>query len=1341
LGIVWDGAPVILTNNTNDYQGDTVVGGNFNGASGDWARLRMGVANALPYGPGKGNLVFAPTGNNILELNGNNLRVNGLSGGSPSSAIEGWGEMTLTVGDNDQTSTYYGNIRGWMRMTKVGSGTLTLAGATQLERETRVDGGTLALADVNALQNSILDTNGAGAVTFVVPGANDYTISALSGSGTLAIGANTITLKGRWVDFNGTIGNPGDTGAVVKISGDEMRLLGTSNYTGGTTLLQGITQLETDRGLGADNVPTVLTLNGGTLQNHDSTVDLSANRTVYLADTSGNGGFRAGWGKSITVNGKITGPGSLNIVWDGAPVILKNPANDYTGDTIIGGAFGNGGSGDWARIQLGANNVLPYGPGKGNLVFAPTGNNYLNLGGYSAHINGLIGYAGVGGANGSVIEGNGTIYVGETDRSDNFPGSFRGDVNLTKVGAGTLTLSGVNEHWQTTRIDGGTLALANQKALQRSIFDTDSPGTLSYALPGNNEWYFGDFKGSRNFAIGDKTIYVWGRWQDFRGIIGAPGDTGRLVKWSGDEFRLLGNNNYTGGTTILAGRIMLESDLSLGPVPTDPNVPNLILNGGTLQNYNTSPVLNAKRTISLGAAGGGIRAGWGDRNGGQSITVNGKITGPGNLTIVWDGAAVVLTNPANDYVGNTVVGGSFNGESGNTAYLKLGVTNALPFGPGKGNLVFAGSGNNYFNLNGFSTQINGLSGGGNTTNYIDNRTGGGSPVLTVGNNDQNASFSGVISNSTGTLNLTKVGTGTLTLNGANTYSGKTLVNGGTLAVNNVRALAGSTLDTNGLGAVTWTVAGSNSYYLGGLEGAKALNLGTNTFRVGANNTNTTFSGAISSTGTSGGVLVKEGSGSLRLAGVNTYKGGTILSGTGTISGLGSTLVIAEGSSLGTPRMFVSPLLFDGAAPPTMTPGYMVAGRLAGSWNTTDPNPANRTVYNGLMEQTVNTNSGNSAVIDYPAPGGRLWVDNSTWVYASTLTITTPGTYSFAQNFDDNAKLIIDGTTVFQNGSQDQGQITLAAGTHSFEMRFGQGGGGVGPYNWAGNFQTRGISLGYYQGATTNWDNYTQIPTEMLGMVVSNWRSVVFEHSADGHETAGWTTELNAYWPFIMVDGAVLGGAVNDAVGSTPIVNKINDTFTVTDMTVGLRADRITGAGSTVGTVNFSNVTLTAETPGVTPGSTLYLLGDANVLVSDLVVAATSTVTNNAAGGRIRNTTGAGDLILAGNILGGNKAIQFGGTLANNKIIIDTGASAIMDDPGTSVGGMGAGGIEIKANSTLTVSTPVTGNTTYHIMTATSQLRVKDPWISRADRRRPSRLASSAAASSTPASLPTTTGPR
>jgi autotransporter-associated beta strand protein len=124
-----------------------------------------------------------------------------------------------------------------------------------------------------------------------------------------------------------------------------------------------------------------------------------------------------------------------------------------------------------------------------------------------------------------------------------------------------------------------------------------------------------------------------------------------------------------------------------------------------------------------------------------------------------------------------------------------------------------------------------------------------------------------------TGNLTKNGASILSLAAANTLSGTALVNTGTLRLDHVNALQNATLDTgiSGAQAVTFNLAGANTYILGGLQGADALAIGGNAISVGANNANTSFSGGISG---AGGALTKTGSGRLTLASTNTYTGAT-----------------------------------------------------------------------------------------------------------------------------------------------------------------------------------------------------------------------------------------------------------------------------------------------------------------------------------------------------------------------------------------------------------------------------------------------------------------------------------
>ena len=107
----------------------------------------------------------------------------------------------------------------------------------------------------------------------------------------------------------------------------------------------------------------------------------------------------------------------------------------------------------------------------------------------------------------------------------------------------------------------------------------------------------------------------------------------------------------------------------------------------------------------------------------------------------------------------------------------------------------------------------------------------------------------------------------------NTYTGDTLISGGTLQLTSAQALQKSTLDTSGSGSLNFS--GLTAATLGGLKGSGNLRL-TNTanaavaLTVGNNNTNTTYAGSLSGSGS----VNKIGAGALTLAGSNIYSGGT-----------------------------------------------------------------------------------------------------------------------------------------------------------------------------------------------------------------------------------------------------------------------------------------------------------------------------------------------------------------------------------------------------------------------------------------------------------------------------------
>jgi len=183
----------------------------------------------------------------------------------------------------------------------------------------------------------------------------------------------------------------------------------------------------------------------------------------------------------------------------------------------------------------------------------------------------------------------------------------------------------------------------------------------------------------------------------------------------------------------------------------------------------------------------------------------------------------------------------------------------------------------------------------------------GSNLLTVGGNNLSTTVSGVISdcgdsgsdcsNSGATGGgLIKIGTGTLTLSGVNTYTGPTMVNAGTLQAGAVNAFSSASAFTVASGA-TLDLAGFDQT-VGSLAGAGNVTLGSATLTTNGDGSDTTFSGTISGSGS----LVKVGEGTLTLSGNNSYTGGTLLNeGTlavGSSRALGTgTLTLADGTTL------------------------------------------------------------------------------------------------------------------------------------------------------------------------------------------------------------------------------------------------------------------------------------------------------------------------------------------------------------------------------------------------------------------------------------------------------------
>ena len=138
------------------------------------------------------------------------------------------------------------------------------------------------------------------------------------------------------------------------------------------------------------------------------------------------------------------------------------------------------------------------------------------------------------------------------------------------------------------------------------------------------------------------------------------GNTG-LTKTNTGNLTILGNNDYTGVTTINGGTLTAQT-LASGGVSSSIGAAssaatNLVLNGGTLAYLGGS--VNIDRSVTLGSNGGTLNVQ------GGTLTLSGVLTGPGSLTKTGN-SQITLAN-ANNYLGGTVVaGGTLRGDPGAT---------------------------------------------------------------------------------------------------------------------------------------------------------------------------------------------------------------------------------------------------------------------------------------------------------------------------------------------------------------------------------------------------------------------------------------------------------------------------------------------------------------------------------------------------------------------------------------------------------------------------------------------------------------------------------------------------
>lgn len=723
----------------------------------------------------------------LLSFNGGGIQ---LGTSTLTFNSEGTGNSTTRVGTG---------ISGTGGVTKIGTGLLELNGNNTFTGPLNLNGGTLSLGGGSAVANTVTITQAAGTRLSIISSEG---IGSLAGAGTVGLsnGRNlTVGLNNNSTTYAGDISG---AGLLTKAGTGTFTLTGASNYSGGTTISAGALAVGSDTALGNGT----LTLAAGTALEWAGTANRSISNAINLS--SGNGFGVSDPNFTLTLGGVISGTSGFTKTGVGIVAVTGN--NLLTGTiTISAGSLsiGNGGTSGTLGTANVVNNAALLFNRSDNVTLSnviggtgflfKNGSGTLTLSGDNSYSGTTQIFAGTlqigdGGTSGSL--GSGGVFLENAstlvfNRSDNITvaSSIGGGGPLTKLGAGTLTLTGANFYVGTTIISAGTLQIGNG----------GTAGTL------------GSTQGTQNLGqVVNNAALVFNRSNNLTVTNGISG-SGSLTKLGAATLTLSGRNTYDGVTTVSAGTLVALRDSSLGTAVGN----TIVANGATLQIIADGPVA-------------------------ESITING--TGVG-------GVGALRFNAATQLGGAVTLGSAarINTDSPHSAVLAGGVTGdnlALTIGGsgtttvnsavalGTGNLVKDGTGtvvlvgSNTFGATTISTGTLRIGNGGTTGTLGSGNVLNNSALVFNRSND----FS--VGNAiTGAGTLTKLGARNLTLSGTNAYSGLTTVSAGTLTVNSDSALgnnvAGTTVSSGATLAfgTVGTLADAISFRGTGVGGVGALN--------------------------------------------------------------------------------------------------------------------------------------------------------------------------------------------------------------------------------------------------------------------------------------------------------------------------------------------------------------------------------------------------------------------------------------------------------------------------------------------------------------------------------------
>jgi fibronectin-binding autotransporter adhesin len=823
---------------------------------------------------------------------------------------------------------------------------------------------------------------------------------------------------------------------------------------------------------------------GGNITNVGGMVFAEGTTTIsgaFTLNLSQNATFDATASGTSTINSSIAG--AFNLTKTGANILLLGGANTYTGNTTISvgtlqvgstTALGNSTTGN---VSVSSGAVLDLAG------FSLAGSKALSLTGTGLSSNGaLISSTGNATYAGAVTLGNAAVSIGGAGNTNltGIVSSAGTATTLTKVGTGTLTLSGANTYSGNTTVSAGTLQLNNTAALGNTATGNGTivnsgatldlngitlAGAEQLTLTGtgvggngaliNNTGTGATFSGT--IALGNATDSIGGTGDIIlTGIISGTGTITNLTKVGTGTLTLSGTNTYNGNTTVSAGTLKLNNTAALGNTAagngtTVSSGAVLDLNGITLAGAEllsltgTGISSNGALINSSGSAAtfsGNITLGnvTNSIGGTGNITLSGAISAAGTATALTKVGANTLTlSGTNSYTGVTTV---------SSGTLRLGSTTALgATTAGNGTTVTSGA---VLDLNGITlsgAEALTLSGTGLTSTgaLVNNSTAAtysgnitlGAVAPSIGGTG-NITLSGKIIDGS-TTSLTKVGANTLFLTNANTYSGGTTIGNGTvearsngaLGTGNITVSSGAQLNLNGANLVLGnTTVPANATY---------------TLTVAGNGTSGT--GVLVNTYTTAGGTKVQVDGNIALSGNATFNSGTT---SGNILQLGIAGSYTNSPSPGavteysTINLGSNTLTFNGSAGTT----HQIEGRIIGTggvvintagvvnyYNPQNTYTGNTTIIAGTL--LIDTASNPFAPNDpnytkfYGVSGALIIGDDNSANGNATVTLgngTSTGTVNEAIKHDSAVTIYSDGTLNLMNNPQTIGKLTMTGGT-------------------------------------------------------------------------------------------------------------------------------------------------------------------------------------------------------------------------------------------------------------------------------------------------------------------------